>query len=454
MGKSSNNYLSILFFITLSFTSCKKYLDASPDKSLIIPQSISDLQAVLDNSNYMNLSCSSLGEVSADNYYITFDYYQSQSLVARHAYVWDTAIYNTPCREWNDTYVVVYNANLVLEGINTFARNSHNQNDWDNIKGSALLFRAKSFLAAIWTWAKPYDSVSANSDLGIPLRVSSDFNIVSVRSSIQQCYERIIADLKEAIGLLPTVPLSILRPSKPAAYGLLARTYLSMRQYDSCLKYTDLCLSLYNQILDYNTIDKNITYPIKPFNKEIIMYSRLSFASLDITWDPNIKADSLLYNSYDNDDLRKEIFYYPNSDGTVSFQGSYDGSFQQFNGLATDEVYLMKAECLARIGNISGAMDALNTLLNSRWKSNTFAPLTASNEVEALRIILRERRKELVFRDLRWMDIKRLNKEGANIQLTRSLNGQTFELQPNESRYALPFPSDIIILTGMPQNGR
>jgi hypothetical protein len=50
------------------------------------------------------------------------------------------------------------------------------------------------------------------------------------------------------------------------------------------------------------------------------------------------------------------------------------------------------------------------------------------------------------------MDIKRLNKEGRNIVLRRFLNGNTYTLEPNAAYYALPIPTDIVEITGIPQN--
>jgi hypothetical protein len=92
--------------------------------------------------------------------------------------------------------------------------------------------------------------------------------------------------------------------------------------------------------------------------------------------------------------------------------------------------------------------------LIKRWKTGTFIPVTAASNTEALDIILLERRKELLMRGLRWIDIKRLNKEGRNILPKRIINGQSFSLSVNENRYALPLPDDIISITGMPQNPR
>jgi hypothetical protein len=101
-----------------------------------------------------------------------------------------------------------------------------------------------------------------------------------------------------------------------------------------------------------------------------------------------------------------------------------------------------------------GALSDLNTLLVKRWTNGNFTPFTASSALEAQDTILEERRKELAFRGLRWTDLRRLNKEGANITLTRLLFGQTYHLSPNSPYYVLPIPPDVIALSGIQQNQR
>ena len=71
---------------------------------------------------------------------------------------------------------------------------------------------------------------------------------------------------------------------------------------------------------------------------------------------------------------------------------------------------------------------------------------------ELVTIILQHRRKELLMRGLRWMDIKRLNKEDADIILQRMVDNQVYSLPPNDKRYALPIPADIILHAGIEQN--
>src|SRR5690606_9873922 len=132
-----------------------------------------------------------------------------------------------------------------------------------------LFFRAFYFSQAAWLYSKVYEESTADSEPGIVLRKSSDFNEKSVRSTIRQTYDQILNDAKNASILLPDYPQHVMRPSKGAAYGLLARVYLSMGKYDSAYKYADLCLQLNSELMDYNgdvgVIDITANVPFQKF---------------------------------------------------------------------------------------------------------------------------------------------------------------------------------------------
>ena len=82
-------------------------------------------------------------------------------------------------------------------------------------------------------------------------------------------------------------------------------------------------------------------------------------------------------------------------------------------------------------------------------------PVTVTDADELLRIILQERRKELLFRSLRWTDLRRLNKDSRfAVTLTRKLNNDTYTLPPNDARYVLPIPQQEIEESGIQQNPR
>lgn len=445
-----NIFLFIL--ISITFTGCKKYLDKSPDKQLVIPSKISDLQALMDDNNKMNSFQAGSGDASSDDYYLTYSDWSTLSTQGnRNQYIWGPELYfESRSNEWSNTYNVVYSCNIVLEECQKFDP-SNETAIWNNTVGMAYFFRGYSFWKALQLWSKAYDGSTAENDLGIPLRLNSNFNERSVRSSVKDSYDQAISDAKASVRFLPKYAVHPYRPSQAAAYGLLARIFLSMRDYEKANLYADSSLQIFSALLNYNDLSSAATYPIPRFNKETILHLIMPFPS---PLNPSrAKIDTVLIRSYAADDLRKDLFFRLNPDGSYAYRGTYEqGNF--FTGIVTDEMYLVRAECRARKNDIAGAMSDLNTVLVTRWRINKFVPFTANTAQQALDIVLSERRKELIFRDLRWTDIKRLNKEGRNINLRRVLNNVIYDLPANDPRFALPLPALVIDFTGMPQNPR
>ncbi|HTN05990.1 RagB/SusD family nutrient uptake outer membrane protein [Agriterribacter sp.] len=448
------NSLTITFLLaTLCIlSSCKKYLNEKPDAGLAIPQSLKDLQAMLDNSDFMNFKTPCLDEGSSDDYYLPTSVYQSLSSFERNIYTWNYKGESTYPNDWSFIYDAVNISNIILEAVENIPFDATNSEEWSNVKGSALFFRAQSFLRAAFIFARAYDENTSTSDYGIPLRLSSDYLISSIRANNEETYNQIINDLRNAINLLPVTAKHVMRPSKTAAYALMARSYLAMRQYNEAFKYADSALQLNSNLVDYNDLNVADLIPFTQFNKEVLFSSVIAYYTVTNIVPGLAIVDSTLYNSYDLNDLRRDAFFIDFGDGPV-FKGTYDGSFGYlFNGIATDEVLLTRAECYARLGNKDMALADLNTLLTKRFANGSFVPVEASDTNAALALILSERRKELVFRGLRWIDIKRLNKEGANIVLNRKIDSQSYTLLPDSKKYAIALPIDVIQLAGMQQN--
>jgi starch-binding outer membrane protein, SusD/RagB family len=446
-------YRLFIFLVSFVAFSCKKYLDEKPDKSLVVPQTVADVQALLDDNSYMNNYGQGTAEASADNYYLTdADWAGLPSEGYKNTYTWgDELFFDQFPNEWASDYQAVFYANVVLDALDEIAVTNQNKEDWNNAKGSALFYRARVFHSIAVGWSKGYDDNTADMEPGIPLRLNANFNEPSERATINETYSRIITDLKNAIPLLPVVPRHVIRPSKPAAYALLSRVYLSMQRYVEAGLYADSSLQLKSSLIDYNGLNASANFPLSKFNDEVLFHCSGSQSNLSAS---RAKIDSALYDSYVQDDLRKNVFFKSNGNGSYRFKGNYSGSSSMFLGIAIDEMYLTKAECLTRNGNIEAAMNTLNNLMVKRWKSGLFVPFTAGSQPEALNIILTERRKELLMRDLRWMDIKRLNLEGAGITLKRILNGQVYLLPAGDNKFALPIPEYVIAISAMEQNPR
>jgi len=455
---------AVLLFLGLGlFISCNKngYLDKKPNSDNVIPSTQQDFEALLDNTNVME-GTPVLGELSADNYQLDFDYWQSLDAKEHNAYAWLWDIYEGQenIEDWNLPYQQVFYANVVLDGLSKLKADSiNNDPGWRRLKGSALFIRAYAFYNLAQVFAPAYDSGEPGDSLGIPIRLRPEIGTTSRRSSVHETYAQILSDLQIAKDLLPKdVPTGHLnRPSRPAVLAMLARVFLSMRDYGQAGLYADSCLQVFSQLIDYNELSTVSPFPFPTPNPEIMYETTFLLATAQILVGvvyPKVVVDSALYNSYDTNDLRRKIFFRINSSaGAPNYKGSYNGGVIPFSGLATDEVLLIRAECRARTGQTTDALNDLNMLLGKRWMTGTFSPVTAGSSAEALDSIMVARRKELPFRGLRWTDLRRLNKEGANITLTRKLIGVN-PLLPNSNLYVLPIPPDVLKLTDMNNNQR
>lgn len=444
----------VVLWITLG--GCNQFLDVKSDSSYVIPSSLQDIQAILDDvDRRMNLSTvPSLGESVSDNFYILERTFNQMDERQRGFYTWDYPEYFGVDLDWAAGYAPVFNANLALELLARHVRTQSNSKEWDNIMGSALFFRSFYFYCLLVQFGPAYNEATAQADLGIVLRLSSDFNIAGKRSSVYDCFKQITMDLEEAILYLPDYPQHVMRPSKGAAYALLSRLFLYKGDYEEALKYADLSLGLHDQLMDFNgdadLLDPKSPAPITQFNKETIFYAEQTPAL--IFSNERGVVDSTLWKSYFDHDLRR-VFFFTGEGSEVYFKGSYSGTpWLAFGGLSTNEVYLNKAECLALLDRFDEAADVLNFFLTNRMDihSPAYSRITKTDGI--LDVIRTERRKELVFRNLRFGDIKRYNLEGANIILKRIVAGKVYELEPNSPKYALPLPSDWIKFTDNKQN--
>jgi tetratricopeptide (TPR) repeat protein len=257
--------------------------------------------------------------------------------------------------------------------------------------------------------------------------------------------------MQASAELLPVVPLFKTRPSKPAAYAILARVYMDEGNYEMALHCADSCLQLQHELMDYNSIDATAAYPFPWFNTEVIYHTVYNYPQ--IIADYTCYVDSTLYGSYAGNDLRRQVLI-DTSYGLPKFKGGYDG-YTAFAGIATDELYLLRAEANARLGNTAAALDDLNTLLVKRYITGTYTPPGNMEQDALLHFIIAERRKELLFRGLRWNDLRRINKDPAfAVTLTREFNGKIYTLPPNDPRYVMPIPQQEIETSGIEQNPR
>lgn len=445
--------MACCLFTLINLSSCKDYLDAKPDKSLATIGSLNDMQSLLDDYLRLNTQSTYAPAVASDDYYVNDVALAAITQEAdKRIYNWQKGYqFEGTLDGWFYSYLDVYYGNTVLENINKVTRDASNAQEWDNIKGQAYFFKGNGLLLATSVWAPAYDEATAKNTLGVPNRESTDFNIKSTRATVAANYEQLLSDFKLAAQLLPIKQVHVMRPSKTAAYAMLSRAYLMMNKYVDAGLYADSALMLNSTLTDYNDIVATAAVPFTAYKGEVILH--LATSSPTILTQSNAIVVNELYQQYQNDDLRKTVFFKSLGAGLYAFKGNYTGGNSQFLGAAVDELYLNRAEANARLNKLPEALNDLNSLMLKRWDKKKVYPKYASNDqATVINYVLTERRKELLMRGLRWTDLKRLNRLGANIEIKRSYNASQFVLAPNDARYVMSIPEEIIQLSGMPQN--
>lgn len=448
--------ICLAFFPAVMIGCTKDFLDAKPTKSTIVPTKLADYSAILDNPDVMMLnSTPSLGLLASDDFIAPDNLIKTLPATERGAYLWEKEMpANTS--DWLYAYQQVFYCNVVLDGLPRLSQAEQQKAEYNYIYGTAQFLRALAFYNLLEIYAKPYNRLTANTDVGIPIRRSADVNDRPARETVQNGYNQVISDLKSAVALLPATTQFKSRPGRAAAYAMLARVYLVMGDFGGAETAANESLQLHKVLIDYQSLNKS---SLRPFplalpngNNEILFYGSTLQTVFSLSALTSVSPG--LYEQYQAGDLRKHLFFEDKGNGTLNFKGSYSGDAYWFSGLTTAEQYLIRAECYARRGEVQLALADLNALLSKRWDTS-FELLKDKNQEQTLALVLSERRKELVGKSLRFSDLRRLNQEPERaITLERTFDGKKYHIEPGDSRYVFLIPDQEIMLTGIPQNMR
>lgn len=439
-------------------TSCTKseFLAERPRSSMMIPSTIEDYQMLLNNP-LVNEGATGLGLLSSDDVYFDEEALASVQPIVRNVYLWEQDMYagEQQVKDWENGYFAIFIANNVIEGIDRVDGHASHKED---ILGQAYFKRAYAFFDLAVHFCD-YFKGDGSDQLGLPLKTTADANVVEQRASLYETFELIMSDLLKAKDLLKkNLPVEDkYRPSVSACFALLAKIELYRGNYENAERYADACLELSDILLDYNLIDLNVSNPFISDHAEIIyktlcpMYVELYGADFSPA-----RVNPALIDLFEVDEPWKDLYFGIDSRGLSFLNYSYTAfSVFPFTGLATDEIYLIKAESAIRNGNNADAYEVLGKFLRMRYND---IPYYLENvelgQAELLDIILLERRKELVWRGARWLDLKRLNAEGRAISVSRHNDESDLILAPDDPRYTFSIPLGEINRSGITQNIR
>lgn len=440
-------YLLILL-VGIVLTGCSDFLDGKSDKTLAVPTTIQDLEALLNYSAQMNIGYSAiLGEVATDNLMLKDDVWSSITREEDRAiHIWQFIPLNPSY--WAVPYQRVLNANIVLENVDEITEADESQRK--KIKGMALFYRALSFFDLLQIFSSSFIPEEEGNIPGIPLRLTGDIDEKLHRNTQSECLIQIEEDLLNAEKLLEGwIPSYPTQPSITAVYALLSKYYLMKQDYGKSLRYAEQCLAIKSALLDYNTFPQG-KYVFERYNEEVLFYIMSDGAGM--TSESRARVAPTLYEKYKEEDKRKQLFFTKNADGYYAFTGDYarNTSDVKFCGLTTAEVWLTKAECNIRLGKREDAIEDMRYFLRHRYSSINDL-LEDMEKGELLPFILDERRKELVLRGVRWFDLRRLSdKETGFTNVTRTINDQKYSISLADLKtFRFAIPQSVIDMTGM-----
>lgn len=440
----------IFALFAFSLVACSDFMDTKP-KGKVIPETMDDfggmtLDPILAGTAY------TLPDVSSDNV-VMAEENMASSITSPNskAYFWQKDFYKASEDDatWNDIYENIYKVNVVIENI--MGSKGGTVDGKNRIMTEAKVNRAYYYWMLVNLYGKAYDATTAGSDLGVPLVTVPDLEAKSSRATVQQVVDQILSDLDDADKYLPTNRINNYSPVKESAYALLARVYFYLGDYDKAAEEAEHALALNNKLCDMRTWSfKNPKRPSQGVNNkpdnfysspEMLLYRNAQLPDM-LAWqyiiDPELEA------SFDKNDLRWVFFYTTLDRSGKPYEDGSTRYFQKLDySITVPEMMLIRAEALARKGNLD-ALNILNDLRKYRFPDDKYVPLTATKN-NILKVVLEERRRELQMSGLRWLDMKRLVKEGLYTKtLKRSAFGKEYTLEPNSNLYIFPIPLKVM----------
>lgn len=383
-------------------------------------------------------------DVISDNYYAGGDNPEIYAIEDLNITPTNSRLWNN----WSQIYNGIAKANIVLQKVPGITDpqldNSGRRNE---ILGEASFLRAYHY----YQLAKMWGGVPLITE---PIMSTEPSQIHLPRSTTEEVYAAIIADLEFAVANLPDVytddaSVNKARATKGAANALLAKVYAQKPSpdYTAVLEYANAVIDSpagYALLEDYNHLWDGNHYN----NAESIMEVQF-VGGTEANWGPQL----LLPPSLSGDTWRK--FVVPSQDLVQAFDDEGDVErknatilfetapwsdefwsvevggtipfaykWKSANGWASTnrqyllrlgDIILLKAEALNELGRTEEARVEIDRIRDRAG----LGPTTAGNQAEMRMAILHERRLELAQEAQRWDDLRRY---GMAVEVMNGLN--------------------------------
>jgi hypothetical protein len=360
-----------------------------------------------------------------------------------------TAVNGAPASVWGGYYQGIFRANLAIDRLPTVPDDAINEDVRERLLAEARVLRGYFYFNLVRWFG------------GVPLLLEpfpSDFSIP--RSSAEEVYAQIIADLENGVAVLPTksqYPSADLgRVTKGTAQSLLAKVHLTRGDYAAA---ADNALAVIGSN-EYSLMSRYTNIFTQAGENGVESIFEVQAAALEIggagsqynevqgvRGDPNLgwgfnrPSDDLIAAFEPGDPRREATILYVGEvlpDGSALVVGDANIVGERFNQKAFvvdhpggngngpgnirifryADLLLIAAEALNETGRSGEGLAFLNQVrARARGTATTILPDVTTTDQTALRnAILRERRVELAMEQQRWFDLVRTGRAAATMQ--------------------------------------
>ncbi len=428
------NWIFILL-CGMFFTACSDFLEEKSQDEVLI-KTAKEFEGILlyytDRQSSWNVLDMVADDIEAQTSKLNNQYNASSMInYCFKVYTWQPDVWDA---SWiNNAYTYTYNnikgVNAVLDAIDE-AEGSIEEKEL--VKARAFALRGYYYLMLVNVFGEPYN-LNKNG-LGVVMKRTATVAENGIaRSTVEECYNYIISDFKEAITLFKKYPKTKNQFLNITATNiLLSRAYLYMENWEEAAKAATEAINTSDGLSNFTGLSSVILGSYD--TKEVEWVTNITYYSL---WSTYFYVATDLRTSYESGDQRKSFWI--NSNNTIK-KLSTKGNYQNYQSLRIAEAYLNRAEAYAKSNNDQGALADLNELRRNRITDYQNENLSGEALKDAIRA---ERRKELCFEGLRWFDLRRYGMPAISREFKDDPKGslKTYTLQEKDPFYILPIPS-------------
>ena len=434
---------SLFLLAALTLSSCSKFLEERPNNALPTGKSITDAgtaRAAITGAydavqNYYAANYPTLGTITADN--VVFNGTLSQYLqLDQNAIPPDNV---TTVAAYQGIYRAINSANSVIAYVPDVADPQLTAAEKNKILGEAYFIRGLGYFDLGRGWGGVQLHLKPTTDLAAARGIK--------RSTLQQTFDQVLADLTQAESLLPEDATTRNRAQKSTARALRARLHLYRKEWAQAEAFATQVIGN----TKYALVNPYKAFFTAPFGTAESVFE-LTFSANDRNSFWNLWYPSSAGGQFTLKPSTSFVSRITSASAGGSRSALVAGTGSNVYGVlyntsatSTDpsyviriaELYLIRAEARAQQNNLTEALADLNRI---RSRAGVLAS-AAATQADLLLAIEEENSLEFAFEAHRWFDLVRTGRAGAVLGLT------------NQNFWLFPIPlSDILSDPDVAQN--